>query len=166
MKTKLKVTPLWMDIHQMPFTFQITFCLEKFSKSFTKQDSPPAWTHEADYPSNSKCSFCCSVWEGDIPSSPGWGGVPHAVAARGYHILSWSILHHPPGIDLGPVTGVLPRKDMGSVEILCDEVPPPWKGHGTSGSIMGWRWGTLPCVWTDRHLWKEYLLHLSDAGSN
>ena len=32
-----------------------------------------------------------------------------------------------------------------------------WKGHGTSGSIMGWRWGTPPWVWTDWRLWKQYL---------
>ena len=33
-------------------------------------------------------------------------------------------LGYPHGMELGPVTGV------------------PQKGHGTSGSIMGWRWGT------------------------
>ena len=31
----------------------------------------------------------------------------------------------------------------------------PWKGHGTSGSIMGWRWGIRP--WTDRPKYKHYL---------
>ena len=35
-----------------------------------------------------------------------------------------------------------PRKDMGPVEILWDRDRVPQKGHGTSGSIMGWRWGT------------------------
>ena len=41
----------------------------------------------------------------------------------------------PPRSDLGQITGVFPQKV-----------------HGTSGSIMGWRWGTPPPTWTDRHL--------------
>ena len=47
------------------------------------------------------------------------------------------------GRDLGPVIGVPPGKDMGPVEVLWDgDGLPPQKGHGTSGSIMGWRWAT------------------------
>ena len=44
----------------------------------------------------------------------------------------------PLGRDLGPVTGVPLRKDMGPVEVL-------WDGDG------------YPRVWTDTHLWKQYL---------
>ena len=55
-------------------------------------------------------------------------------------------------------------------------VPPSWpgtsqwdipqKGHGTSGSIMGWRsrWGTIaPWVWTD---WKHNLQSYYALGKN
>ena len=79
-------------------------------------------------------------------------GVPHLSSEGGYPIPGqgtppptfrpgWGSPHpdlagSPLGRDLGPVTGV----------------PLPWKGHGTSGSIMGWRWGTPPsprCGQTD-----------------
>ena len=40
---------------------------------------------------------------------------------------------------------------MGPVEVLWDRDGVPQKGHGTSGSIMGWRWGSPPPrVWTDK----------------
>ena len=35
--------------------------------------------------------------------------------------------------------GVPPRKGPGT-----SHWGTPWKGHGTSGSIIGWRWGTSP----------------------
>ena len=41
---------------------------------------------------------------------------------------------------------------------------PPWKGHGTSGSIRGWRYGTPP-PWTDT-CENSTFPHPSDAGSN
>ena len=101
--------------------------------------------------------------EGGVPhpwpgSTPSWGtqhpdlarGVPHPWLRGlpplwGTPILTW--LENPifsqgvPGIpshpDLGPVTGV-----------------PSQKGHGTSGSIMGWRWGPpLERTWNQ---WKYY----------
>ena len=51
-----------------------------------------------------------------------------------------------PGKDMGPMEvlwdgdGVPPAKVMRPVEVLWDgNGVSPWKGHGTSGSIMGWR---------------------------
>ena len=91
-----------------------------------------------------------------LGSTPMWGspcpdlaGVPHP---WGYPIHREGNLGLGYPMDLRPVTGVPhPRKDMGTVEVLWDGGGyPPWKGHGTSGSIMGWRWGTLPgCGQTD-----------------
>ena len=56
----------------------------------------------------------------------------------------------PPGTgrDLGPVIGVFPRKDIRPVEVL-------WDGDGVFSS-----------VWTDTHLWKQYLRHSSDTGGH
>ena len=151
-------------------------------------DSPPVWTQEAYRLPRRKYSICCPILEGGggypipgwgegypipgqggypipgwreypIPGSggypiPGSGGTPYLTGGT----LSWDWgtpwegtwdqwLWYPLGRDLWPVTGV-----------------PPWKGHGTSGSIMGWRWGNpLPApppptqLWTDRHLWKQFL---------
>ena len=42
---------------------------------------------------------------------------------------------------------------MGPVEVLWDGDGVPQKGHGTSGSIMGWRWGTPERIWDQ---WKYY----------
>ena len=61
---------------------------------------------------------------------------PSSILSRG-----GGVPHPWPGGYLGPVTGVPPRKDMGPVEVLWEEMGSPWKRHGTSGSIMGWRWG-------------------------
>ena len=41
--------------------------------------------------------------------------------------------------------GVPPGRDLGSVEVLWDGGGvPSRKGHGTNGSIMGWKWGYPP----------------------
>ena len=99
------------------------------------------------------------IWTGVPPSWPGWEGTPSL--AGGYPFLVY-----PPGWVCQSGTGVPCEKDMGPVEVLCvgDGVP-LWKGHVTSGSIMGWRWG-IPYVWTDRQLWKQYRSHPSDAVGN
>ena len=48
-------------------------------------------------------------------------------------------LGYPPRKGPGPSNWGTPlRRDLGPVT----GVPPPRNGHGTSGSIMGWRWGT------------------------
>ena len=104
-----------------------------------------------------------------------WLGVPHPVLIGGgypilswlggYPILSWLGVPHldlarwvphpdlaggyPPGLGyLLPGTGVPPERtwDHGSI---MDKMWYPQKGYGTSGSIVGWRWGT-PRVWTDK----------------
>ena len=85
-------------------------------------------------------------WLGAVPHP--WLGVPHP----GY-TPSW------PGQGV-PCPGVPPTliRDWGTPwEGTWDQsLGYPQKGHGTSRSIMRWRWGT-PWVWTDRHLWKQYL---------
>ena len=53
-------------------------------------------------------------------------------------------VHPPPGQDWGT-----PRKDLG---------PETWE--------RTWDWGTPLRVWTDRHLWKQYLPHPLHAGGN
>ena len=55
---------------------------------------------------------------------------------------------------------------MGPVEVLWDGMgyPPP-KGHGTSGSIMGWTWGKPPPpLWTDKQTETITFPYLWDAG--
>ena len=75
--------------------------------------------------------------------------------------LSWP--GNSPGQRYRPLT-----RDYGT---LCLELSPPRtgvtprKGPGISGTIMGWRCGTpLPRVWTETHLWNQYLPHPSDAS--
>ena len=56
-------------------------------------------------------------------------------------------------------------KDMGPVEVLWDgDGAPCWKWHGTSGSIMGWRWGT-PQVCTNKQTESITFPHPSNASS-
>ena len=90
--------------------------------------------------------FCCPILRGVLHS---WrGGVPRPICGALPSDLSgvppsWPDWDTPPGRDLRPVTGV----------------PLHWKGHGTSGSIMGRRWGTpSPGVnWPTN--WNYYLPH-------
>ena len=87
---------------------------------------------------HSKYSFCC----------PPGQGTPHPDLAGVPPVLIWLGYPHPDPAGVPPspdLAGVPPRKDMGAVEVLWDGVGYPQKGHGTSRSIMGWRWGT-PCV--------------------
>ena len=71
------------------------------------------------------------------PSCAGQEGAPHPVLAK---------RGTPSCVGRGRGGGV---RDMRPVVVLWDGdgEPPPLKGLGTSGSIMGWRWGTpLPLV--------------------
>ena len=65
-------------------------------------------------------------WPGSTPSCPGWA----------YPRTGVSLPQTGTGVTLQKGHGTshwgTPRKDMTH----------PWKGHGTNGSIMGWRWGT------------------------
>ena len=90
---------------------------------------------------------------GSTPSLAGGGGypipgTPHSDLAEITPSLDWGvpILGYPlsrSGLplerELGPVTGVPPGKGPGTSHWGI-----PWKGHNTSGSIAGWRWGTPP----------------------
>ena len=73
---------------------------------------------------------------------------------RGYTILPWL------GGGVYPILtwlGYPPGRHIWSVEVLWDgDEVHPQKGHGTSWSIMGWRWDTVPPL-TDRPLWKHSL---------
>ena len=67
-------------------------------------------------------------------------------------VLSWGWGYPIPGQEV-PHTGVPPpRKGPGT-----SHWGTPLKGHGTSGSIMGWKWGTPSPPFVNRHLWKQYL---------
>ena len=59
-------------------------------------------------------------------------------------MLSQGVPHPWPRWDWGtPPSGTVvpPSKGPGTLHWGTS-----WKGHGTSGSIMGWRWGTPFCV--------------------
>ena len=77
-------------------------------------------------------------WEGvDHPQQ----GVPHPWPG-GYTIPSQGVPHLCQGV---PCTGVPLGKGPGT-----SQWGTPWKGHGNSGSIMGWRWGTPGCELTNK----------------
>ena len=69
------------------------------------------------------------------------GGTPSLAGGTPYRGNPWPGLEYPLERDLGPVTGVLPGKDMGPVEVL-------WDGDGVplertwDQIIMERRWGT------------------------
>ena len=116
-----------------------------------------------------------------ISSCPGQG-VPHSILslARGYPLCGNGV--HPclglgytlawdwgtPRRDLGlPGTGVPPIWDWGTPRRNLGQVTgytTPQKGHGTSGSIMGWKWDIYSQVWTDKL--KTLSSQPSDAGGN
>ena len=113
---------------------------------------------------------CTPSWA--PPSWPGQG-VPHARDVPIQSTYSPNLAGRVPHPWMGgthPCIGEYPILDKGGVprpDLAWSGVPPwkrPWtshwgtppeKGHGSSGSIMGWRWGTPLQVWTDRHLWKQ-----------
>ena len=81
------------------------------------------------------------IWLGEYPSCPGWG-VPYPDLAGGTPSWDWG------------TPGKGPRlSHWGN----------PQKGHGTSESIMGWRWGTT-WVWTDKQTENITSCHTSYAG--
>ena len=69
-------------------------------------------------------------------------GTPSSPVKGGYPILSWSEY---------PLAGTapLPRRYLRPLEVLWAEDGVPWKGHVTSGSIMGWRLGIPRCEHTE-----------------
>ena len=78
------------------------------------------------------------TWPGGLPPSyPDWG--------RGYPILTW----------LGGVP-----QDISLSQDWGTPLPQEWTWERT------WDCGTLLRMWTDKHLWKQYLPHPSGAGSN
>ena len=135
----------------------------------------PVWMQEAYNLPLSKHSFCCPI-PGGIPS-PSWG-TPCPDLGGGTSSLAGGT----PSLaeDTSSLTGGTTSLARGVPgwgtpwEGTWDQsLGYPWKGHGASGSIKGWRWGTpekghetsgsimgwdgVPHMWTDRHLWKQYL---------
>ena len=89
--------------------------------------------------------------------------VPHPDLAWGV-TTSWPgpILEYP--LELGhspPGTGTPLEIHLGIVTVLL-----PWRGHATSGSIMGWRWSNHP--WSEQTHTHENITshHTAYAGSN
>ena len=126
------------------------------------QESPPAWMqerHTARHIASAHYAALCLEEGGPHPDLDGGGvlhpvldrrGVPHPFLDRGYPIQSW------PGWGDPRVPPVQTR----------DGVPPYRPGKGIPTPLSA-GWGTAPpppWVWTDRRLWKYYLLHPSDAG--
>ena len=102
----------------------------------------------------SKYSLCCFV-PGDYPS-PGWG-YPSTGGGGGYTIFSWLVgLPHPVLAGGYTITGVLPPG--------LGYSPRPELAYPLERTWERTRdWGTP--LWMDRHLWKHYFPHPSDAGS-
>ena len=108
-----------------------------FPQKYIKQDSPPV--------KRTACAVTCP----GITSPPGEGGIPHPVLAGGHPILSWTgggyfILFWMGGGGGYPNQSWPKGRPSCLGPILSQGPPPPQKGHGTSGSIMGWRWGLPP----------------------
>ena len=83
-------------------------------------------------------------------------------------------------MDMGylPLMGVpildwgIPILDGGGYHQLEGRYPPlagkfpPLIGQKVGAPPVSWKVGTPTRVWTDRHLWKQYLPYPSDAGGN
>ena len=154
-------------------------------KQYELQESPPAWTQEAYCPPRRKCLLCCSVswqWaEGGVPHlvldwggysrvppiwTRGWGtswtwdGVPPTWTWDGYHPVSW--MGYPPAWTWDGVPPPPGHLLWGKAPpwLLEWGNPPPvdlWWGLPPPPQSAGWGKPPPPEMWTDRHLWKQYL---------
>ena len=110
-----------------------------------KNKSPSAWMQEAYFPLCGKCSVL--TWPGGGGTYLGWG--------RGTYLgpplpLTWAAGGRGvPTLDEGGGTYL----GRGRVPTLGYPLPPSWPGQGEGVPTLGY----LPWVWTDRHLWKQYL---------
>ena len=105
-----------------------------------QQESPPAWTQEACRSRCIKYSICCPILGEGYPI-PGWG-IPHPWMVVGYPPSRGGVPH--PGYPCLIWPGGTPSLDRGTprwvpISWSGQEWGTPRKGHGTSGSIMGWR---------------------------
>ena len=109
-----------------------------------EQESPPAWTQEAYRPLCSKYSLCCPNWV------PPWGGYPDPPRG-GYPV------RYPRGVP-GPPQGGYPdpRGVPGQVP-PSRGVPRPPGGVPSQVPPQGGYPDSPPPLWTDKHLWKQYL---------
>ena len=165
-------------------------CMAWRNKNNNEQDSPPTWTQEAYRMLSTKYSLWCLVSRGEGPPVLSWSGYPSSV-------LTWGCPSCPgPGgtwvPPLLPRTGVPPTWDCGTpclhlgtplertlnqslgypLERTWDQwkyygVGYPQRGHGTSVSIIGWRWVT-PSGFGQTHTCENstFLNLRSDAGGN
>ena len=115
----------------------------KFSKNFSKQESPPAWTQKAYRPLCSKYTLCCLWWGYSPPPRPGWG-VPLPRSGQEGYPLPRSERGGTPFPDLDG--GYFLQKGWG--------YPPPIGGWGTPP----------PQVWIDTQTENITFPHPSDAG--
>ena len=112
------------------------------------------------YLPRSKHNLSCG---GDTPTCPGWGyPTQYWTGGTPEWVPPWEGVWNFYEMEMRPPP---PQKKGGPVKVLWNgDVVPPQKGHGTSGSTMGWKWGTsckghvtaFPLL-TDRHLWKHNL---------
>ena len=154
--------------------------------NFIQQESPPAWTQEAYRPLCSKYSLCCPNWVpppggqvrvpppgggqvrvpprgGSGPGTPpGGGGCQVRVPPQG----GWGLGTSPRGgcqVQVPP-GGVRSRYPPGGVRSgypggVRSRYPPGGSGPGTP-PYQGSGYpppSQVPPLWTDKHLWKQYL---------
>ena len=128
---------------------------------------------EALRPLHNKRLLCLVSRRGGYPS-PSWKGstpvlfwlggrgIPQSCSGKGVPQLcsGWEI---PLSWGTPPPAGVPPGQDWRTPPPARTGVPPPppWKGPGKE---PGTEITPPPQMWTDRHLWKQYLPHPSDAG--
>ena len=111
-----------------------------------QEGSPPAWTQEAHHPLRSKYTLCCSGrgYPPVLGSDLDGGSTPSQVG--GYPLTpawTWGKGYTPPTWTWEG--GMHP--------------PPTWTWEGGMPPTWTWEGGTPPPpqMWTDRHLWKQYL---------
>ena len=132
-KSCLKKVLLQKTTLVIPILYIFLYCFSDESRR--EQESPPAGNRKRRTARGITCpSITYSGGGGEVPHPWRGGGVSHPDLAMGGGTPSW------PGGGYPILTW------------LGDTSPwdTPRKGHGTSGSIIGWRWGT-PML-TGRHL--------------
>ena len=124
--------------------------LPKWCWRLSLQESPPAENHKRRTARAITCPTITYLGRGAVPHPDLARGATHPVLVRGYQ--SWPGQGVPcHGLPPPPTRTEVTPWDWGTLqdwdnpwEGTWDQLlgnPPP-KGHGASGSIMEWRWGT------------------------
>ena len=150
---------------------------------YSQQESPPAWTQEAYCPPCSEYSFCCPIladppatdltpppgyWPDPPPltdpppTHPGWTDPPLLAGQTWPPSPCW--LTHPPPPTLAGLTWPPPPAGQTWPPPKLDRPdPPPCRLDRPDPDPppppppRGWTDLTPPPLWTDKHLWKQYL---------